>query len=164
MGTRVRLPASPPQRVAGTAIFLDSATDGTPLALLQNIKHNRVLHERVAILTVRTKEVPYVDPEERVQVELLDHGFCRILGWYGFLEDPDVPALLEQARSKGFDYDARETTFFLGHETLFATDVPGMALWRERLFVFLARNGERATVFFRLPTDRVIEVGTQIRL
>ncbi len=159
-----RLPASPLPRVPGVAIFLNSDAVGTPPALIQNIKHNRILHQRVAILTVRTEEVPHVDPERRVDVHLLDHGFCRIVGWYGFMEEPDVPALLREARSKGFDCRAEETTFFLARETLLATDVPGMAIWRERLFSFLSRNAERATTFFHLPADRVIEVGTLIRL
>jgi len=158
-----RLPDDPPIRIPGTAIFLTSDPAGTPVALLQNIKHNRVLHARVGVLTVRTEEVPHVTAEERLDVEPLAHGFYRMVSWYGFMEHPDVPRLLDLARTKGFDCRLGDTTFFLGNETILATEIPGMAIWREKLFAYLARNAERATAFFRIPPERVIEVGTQVR-
>jgi KUP system potassium uptake protein len=159
---RIRL--DPPLRVPGTAVFLTSNPSGTPPALLQNLKHNKVLHEQVVLLTLFTQEVPHVDPAERFDLEELGQGFFRMRAWYGFMETPDVPRLLEQARSRGLCSAPSDTTFFLGREILIPTEKPGMALWRERLFAFLARNAQRATAFFRIPPERVIEVGTEVEL
>lgn len=159
-----RLAEAPPLRVEGTAIFLTSNPSGVPPALLQNLKHNKVVHEQVVLLTVFTEEVPHVPAEERLEVEPLGQGFYRVRAWYGFVEEPDVPRLLKLVRQRGLRCSLSEATFFLGRETLIPTERPGMALWRDRLFAFLSRTAQRATAFFRIPPERVIEVGTQVEL
>lgn len=156
--------ASPPVRVPGTAIFMYSNPQGTPPALLHNLKHNKVLHERVVFLNVATREIPVVDEEERVRVEPLGANLFRINASYGFTEDPDIPALLERCQMEGGRFKVMETTFFLGRETLIATKKKGMALWREKLFALMSRNSQRATAFFRIPPNRVVELGAQIEL
>jgi KUP system potassium uptake protein len=128
------------------------------------LKHNKVLHEQVILFTILTEDVPHVELKERAEITPLGHGFYRINAHYGFMEDPNVPHVLLLARSAGLDLQMVETTFFLGRETLIATKKPGMAMWRERLFVFMARNAQRATAFFRIPPNRVIEIGRQIEL
>lgn len=154
----------PPLRVPGTAVFMTSLTQGTPPTLLHNLDHNQVLHERVILLTVVTSDAPYVNPDERMQLEPLQSGFYRMTIRYGFAEQPDIPAALRQAAAGGFQLRMNRTTFFLGIETLIPTPRPGMALWRERLFVFTARNAVRATSFFRIPPERVVEIGIQVEL
>jgi KUP system potassium uptake protein len=156
--------AYPPQRVPGTAIFMTSNLQGTPPTLLHNLQHNKVLHERVILLTVVTNDVPYVAPDDRVQVEPLGQGFYRMTLRYGFMEEPDVPEALREASARGFVIDLAETTFFLGVETLLATRRPGLPLWRERLFVLIARNAVRANAFFKIPPERVVELGMQVEL
>jgi KUP system potassium uptake protein len=156
--------AYPPQRVTGTAIFMTSNLQGTPPTLLHNLQHNKVLHERVILLTVVTSDVPHVPPEERTQVEPLGQGFFRLTLRYGFMEEPDVPDALREASDRGFLIDLADTTFFLGVETLLATRRPGLPLWRERLFVLIARNAVRANSFFKIPPDRVVELGMQVEL
>jgi KUP system potassium uptake protein len=156
--------ASPPTRVAGTAVFLTSTPDRVPHAMLHNLKHNKVLHERVVFLTVVTHDVPFVDPDDRFEVAPLGADFYRMYAHYGFKEDPDVPALLEASGRKGFAFDMMETSFFVSRETLIATKVPGMSLWRERLFAQMSKNAVKASDFFRVPTNRVVELGTQVEL
>jgi KUP system potassium uptake protein len=156
--------AYPPQRVPGTAIFMTSNLQGTPPTLLHNLQHNKVLHERVILLTVTTSDIPHVDAEDRVTVEPLGHGFYRLTLRYGFMEEPDVPEALQEASARGFQIDLSETTFFLGVETLLATRRPGLPLWRERLFVLIARNAVRANAFFKIPPERVVELGMQVEL
>jgi KUP system potassium uptake protein len=151
-------------RVPGTAVFMTGDPEGTPHALLHNLKHNRVVHEQVILLTVQTAEVPFVPAGERLEVEHLGHGFCRILVSYGFTQDPNVPRELALASSDAFPIEPMETTYFLGREKLIPAGRSGMARWRERLFAFLARNAQGATAFFRLPPNRVVELGTQIEL
>ena len=151
-------------RVPGTAVFMYSNRDGIPPALLQNVRHNKVLHERVIILTVETKEVSHVSAEERVEVEPRGQGFYTVVVRYGFMDDPDIPAALEQAAESGLDYRPKETTYFLGRETLIATEKEGLSPWRGELFAVMARNARRATIFFRIPPDCVIEIGTQVEL
>ncbi|HWZ27526.1 MAG TPA: potassium transporter Kup [Gemmatimonadales bacterium] len=158
------LPSDRVIRVPGTAVFLTSNAEGIPLALLHNLKHNKVLHQQVALLTITTDEVPHVPDHERLQVTPLGHGFWRLVARYGFMEDPNVPALLDKARGLGFEAKLLDTTFFLGQETVVPSRRHGMALWREKLFGFMSRNAHRATAFFRLPPNRVIEVGAQIEL
>ena len=154
-----------PIRVAGTAVFLTGDPGGTPPALLHNLKHNHVLHERVVLLHVTTEEVPSVLPVERVEIETLGRGFHRMVARYGFMESPDVSEVLERAAQMGLVCAPLETTFFVSVETLIPSrEVPGMALWRERLFAVMSRNGARATAFFHLPPNRVVEVGTQIEI
>ncbi len=153
-----------PTRVPGTAIYMYSSPGGTPPALVQNLTHNKVLHERVVFLTVVTKEIPYVDARDRVQVEPLGEHFHRITANYGFAEEANVPELLTDIEIDGQGFTLAETTFFLGREQLFATARPGMAIWRERLFSRTARNALGATAFFHVPPERVVEVGMQIEL
>jgi KUP system potassium uptake protein len=153
-----------PHRVKGTSVFLTRNAEGVPAALLHNLKHNQVLHETVILLSVATKEVPVVTPAERSAVESLGHGFYRVEVNYGFTEDPDIPAVLGALNHPELTFEPNRTTYFLGRETLFATKAPGMALWRERLFIIMARNARSATYFFRLPPNRVVELGAQIEL
>jgi KUP system potassium uptake protein len=156
--------SSPPTRVPGTAVFLTATPDRVPHALLHNLKHNKVLHERVVFLTVVTRDYPYVRDDERYEIAPLGAEFYRIYGYYGFKEDPDVPALLDVVSSHGFVFDMMETSFFVSRETLIATKVTGMALWRERLFVAMSKNAVKSSDFFAVPTNRVVELGTQIQL
>jgi len=158
------LAAEPPIRVPGTAIFMYGTTDGTPPALVHNLAHNKVLHERIVFLTVITEEVPHVPDAERVTVKHLGKGFSQVQARYGFMEDPDIKDVLDACRTKGLDMLIEGATFFMGRETLIATDRPGMALWRERLFSFMQRNALRATAFFKIPPNQVFEVGAQVEL
>jgi KUP system potassium uptake protein len=151
-------------RVPGTAVFLAGNPFGTPPALLHNLKHNRVLHEQVLLLHVTTEEIPHVPWSERLEVQDLGGGFYRLVARYGFMENPNVPAVLARAATHGLECDPMQTTYFLSAETLLATKRPGMALWREHLFAIMSRNAQRATTFFRLPPNRVVELGAQIEL
>lgn len=155
---------NPPHRVSGTSVFMSSNADGTPLALLHNVKHNKVLHERVVLLTVTTAEAPHVDAEERVKVQQLKDGFYRVRAYYGFMEEPNVPEVLAECKDKGLEFKYEDTTFFLSRETIIPSDRPGMWLWREKLFSYMSRNAQRATAFFRLPANRVVELGMQIEI
>jgi KUP system potassium uptake protein len=154
----------PPPRVAGTAVFMDRTLEGIPLPLLHNLKHNKVLHERVILLTIVTEGIPYVPDEEQVEVRELGQGIFRVIARYGFVEQPNVPELLGGLEDPRLKLDPDSTTFFLGRETLLATERPGMAIWRERLFAWMTRNAQGAPVYFRLPPNRVVEVGAQIEL
>ena len=156
--------SDPPYRVSGTAVFMTSNLVGTPPTLMHNLEHNRVLHERVILLTVVTSDVPHAHDDERLVVEPLGQGFFRVTLRYGFMEEPDVPAALAAAATQGLALDPADTTFFLGVETLLATEREGMARWRERLFALMSRNAVRATSFFRIPPERVVELGMQIEL
>ena len=156
--------ASPPTRVPGTAIFLTSTRNRVPHALLHNLKHNKVLHERVVFLTIVTEDIPYVPDEERYEISPLGCNFFSMAAHYGFKDDPDVPELLEECGHKGFTFDMMETSFFVSRETLIATVTPGMALWREKLFVSMSKNATKASEFFQVPTNRVVELGTQVEL
>ena len=151
-----------PTRVPGTAVYLTSSPEGTPPALMFNLEHNRVVHERVLLLTVRVHEEARVDDAERVEVCDLGNGFTRVVAHYGFIEEPDIVALLE--RDDTPTPPLQYTTFFLGRETLLAEHRQGMAKWRKRLFAFMSRNALRATTFFNVPPDRVMELGVQLRL
>ncbi|HVS00073.1 MAG TPA: potassium transporter Kup [Thermoanaerobaculia bacterium] len=153
-----------PPRVPGTAVFMSRDADATPTALLHNLKHNRVLHERVILLTVLTDEVPRVPREDKIQIEKLGKEFYRVRSFYGFLESPGVPELIELCRERGLDLKIMSTTFFLSRETLIASRKPGMAIWREKLFSFMTRNALRPTDFFRIPPNRVVELGMQVKL
>jgi KUP system potassium uptake protein len=156
-------PGSPP-RVPGTAIFMARDPDGTPTALLHNLKHNKVLHERVILLTVLNEEIPTVPRKERVTVEPLGKEFYRVIARYGFVENPSVPEVIELARAGGLDLSLMTTTFFLSRETLIASRSRGMSLWRDRLFALMAKNALRPTDFFRIPPNRVIELGMQVKI
>ncbi|MGH8111353.1 MAG: potassium transporter Kup [Rhodanobacteraceae bacterium] len=154
----------PPTRVEGTAIFLVSDPDAVPHALLHNLKHNKVLHRRNLILTVDTLETPYADPEERIDLQDLGHDFHKLTLRFGFADDPNVPKALHDCARRGLDIKIMDTTFFLSRETIVATDRPGMALWRDKLFAFLARNALPATAFFSIPGNRLIELGAQVEI
>jgi KUP system potassium uptake protein len=155
---------NPPQRVRGVAIFLAGNPEGTPLALVHNLKHNKVLHEQVVIMTIQTAEVPHVREADRVRVEKLQANFYRVIGQFGFMEDPSVPVLLKACRKEGLEIEEEKTTFFLSRETIIATPRPGMFMWRERLFSLMSRNAQGATSFFRLPPNRVVELGMQVEI
>jgi KUP system potassium uptake protein len=151
-------------RVPGTAVFLSSSPEGVPSALLHNIKHNKVLHERVLIMTVVVEQVPHVPEEQRVDVVEAGGGFFRVTLRYGFMEEVDVPAALRTLDSCGAKFKMMDTSFFLGRQKLIASSRPGMALWREKLFAWMMRNSESAMQFFKLPTNRVVELGSQLEI
>jgi KUP system potassium uptake protein len=152
------------QTVPGTAVFMTGSHQYVPHAMLHNMKHNKILHERNVLLTLVTRDIPYVDEAERLVISSVAHNFFLITGYYGFKEQPDVPALLASCADKGLDFDMMETSFFLSRERIIASVAPGMALWREKLFVAMSRNAAAATDFFQIPTNRVVELGTQIEL
>ena len=154
----------PPTRVPGTAVFLTSALNTVPHSLLHNLKHNKVLHERVVFLTVISRDIPYVSAEERFDIKPLGGDFSQITAYYGFSEDIDVPKLLEQCGRAGFVFRMMETSFFVSRESLIATGAPGMAKWREALFVSMSKNATKASDFFSIPTNRVVELGTQVEI
>ena len=153
-----------PQRIAGAAVFMSIASDGIPHTLLHHFKHNEALHERVLLLSVLSAETPTVAPEERVSVEDLGLGFYRIKASYGFMETPDISEILDLISDKGLPIDIYSTSFYLGRETMSATGSAPMAQWRKKLFIFMSRNAWNATSFFKLPPDRVIELGNQVEL
>jgi KUP system potassium uptake protein len=157
-----KLEAKPPQRVAGTAVFLTADPSAAPTALMHNLKHNRVLHERNIILTIRTEDTPRVPRHERVIVERVTDTFIRVIARYGFMETPSVPKILDQCRRKDLNVDMSATSFFLSRRNLRPTPKSDMPAWQDRLFVGLARSAEDATTYFQIPTDRVVEVGTQV--
>jgi len=151
-------------RVPGTAVFLSGSARGTPPALLHNLKLNRIVHEENIVLTVVTQEVPYVPSEQRITVEPLGAGFSRMTIRYGFMEDPDVPAALAIAKEAGVAVDPATVAYILSNDTLLRGRSSAMAGWRKSLFVFLSRNASRPSQFFRLPVNRVIELGMQVRV
>ncbi|MFC4293451.1 potassium transporter Kup [Novosphingobium tardum] len=152
-------------RVKGTAVFLSAAKEGVPSALLHNLKHNQVIHERVIILTIQIEETPQVDPSERIEMQDCGHGFYRMVLHYGFMEEIDIPRDLSAAKGCGVPFDLMRTSFFLGRQKLIASkEVVGMALWREHLFAWLLKASESAMDFFKLPTNRVVELGSQLRI
>jgi KUP system potassium uptake protein len=156
--------AAQPVRVPGTAVFMTAQPTGTPPALAHNLRYNKVLHEHVVVLTVSTAQQPHVAAEQRVSIEALGHDMFNVRVQYGFMEDPNVPAALMQARDQGVPIDLDDLTYFLGRETIIVTRRKGMAIWREKLFVLMARNAVRATAFFRLPPERVVELGVQVEM
>jgi KUP system potassium uptake protein len=159
-----RLASGSALRVPGTAVFLSSNPQGVPNTLLHNLRHNKVVHERVVLLTVLTEDIPQVADENRVEVQDMGHNFYRIIVHYGFIEDPNIAAALDLCAKQGLTFDLMDTTFFLGRETLIPAPRPGMALWRESLFMSMSRNAARAMDFFRIPHNRVVELGTQVEL
>ena len=151
-------------RVPGTAIFMASSSAGVPSALLHNIKHNKVIHERVVILTVNIKDVPTVDPEKRCEVKDLGNGFYRLILHFGFMQETDVPEALKRVKGCGMEFDMMTTSFFLSRQTLLPSKKPEMMIWREKLFAWLLRNAATAMEFFKLPTNRVVELGSQMEI
>ena len=161
----IRSAASSAHRVRGTAVFLSATPDSIPSALLHNLKHNQVLHERVLILTVKIEDVPYVDADKRREVHPASDGFYRVILHYGFMEEVDIPQALAGLDSIGEPFDMMRTSFFLGRQKLIPSkEQPGMAVWRERLFAWMSKSSESAMEYFQLPTNRVIELGSQLQI
>ena len=156
------LAKSKPTRVKGTAIFLTSETSVAPSALMHNLKHNKVLHERVLIMSVRTEDSPRVNPANRFEIEKLSEDFTRITLHYGYMESPRVPAALASLRKSGLKFDIMTTSFFLGRRTIKASPNSGMPGWQDKLFIALSRQATNATDFFAIPSDRVVELGAQV--
>jgi KUP system potassium uptake protein len=155
---------TPVTQVAGTAVYLYSDPDCTPPALIYNVKHNKVIHDRVVLLSVKALDIPRASPEKRIEVKNLGNDFYRVILYYGFMEDPDVPRDLTLAQQYGLEIKPDEITYFLGRERLIPTTRPGMALWRERLFALMSRNARDADDFFRLPPDKVVGLGIRVEL
>ena len=164
MDVFIKSAATAATRVAGTAVFMSTSATGVPHALLHNLKHNKVLHDRIMILTVIIDEIPYVSEEDRIGVRDLGSNFFRIIIRYGFMQQIDIPAVLKKVENCGPKVKMMETSFFLSRQTLLASDRPGMAIWREHLFSWMMRNAESAMDFFKLPTNRVVELGSQVEI
>ncbi|HET9399102.1 MAG TPA: potassium transporter Kup [Sphingomicrobium sp.] len=160
----IKSAATSATRVPGTAVFMTTSMTGVPHALLHNLKHNKVLHERVMLLTVRIEDVPFVMTGRRMETKDYGAGFYRIIIRYGFMEEIDVPAALAQIKTCGPQFRMMDTSFFLARQTLIASARPGMAIWREKLFAWMLRNAESAMEFFKLPTNRVVELGSQVEI
>ena len=151
-------------RVANTAVFMTVNPDVVPNALLHNIKHNGVLHERIVILTIVVEDIPRVPKEDYIWIEDLGHGFWRIKAHYGFKETPDVPQLLEDCRHQKLDFDLMQTSFFLNRETIVLAPGKGIAKWRRHLFIWMSHLATKASDYYRIPSNRVIELGTQVQI
>lgn len=151
-------------RISGTAVFMTGSKVGTPAALLHNLKHNQVLHERVVLATVETVSQPYVNEIDRIYLHRMQKGFIRVIIRYGFMESPDVPGALEQCKRFGEKFDMMETTFFLSRETIVPAFTTNFTPLRARLFAMMSKNATSASEFFRIPTNRVVELGTQLVL
>ena len=161
----IKSAASSVHRVRGTSVFLSTSADTVPAALLHNLKHNQVLHSRVLILTVKVEEVPHVAHGKRIEVEDASHGFYRVILHYGFMQEVDIPRELATINTCGEPFNMMSTSFFLGRQKLVAsTKRPGMALWREKLFAWMLKSSESAMEFFKLPTNRVVELGSQLQI
>jgi KUP system potassium uptake protein len=158
--------ANPPVRVSGTGIFMTARAEGAPPILVHHLTHNKVLHEQIILLTVSILEVPTVDPATALTVEPLGNGFWRVMVRFGFMDEPNVPIALARARREGVDWRTEDTTYYLAHLTLFSQEISrlGMVQWRDKLFIFLSRNARRATSFFEIPPDRVVEIGIQLEI
>jgi len=155
---------APPTRVYGTAIFLRGESDGVPHALLHNLSHNKVLHERVVFFTVHIVEEPYVPVAEQVKVTDLGHQCYQVNVYYGFKDEPDVPKVLQQCECLGLPFEMMETSFFIARQTVISAPDKGMAPWREHLFVTMSRNARGAADYYQIPPNRVIELGTQVEI
>ncbi len=155
---------SPPIRISGTAVYMAGDPWGVPVPLLHNLKHNKVLHERVAILTIKTLDVPTVNKDTRVEVQEIIPNLFRIIVKYGFMEIPKMRHILEACREKDLHFKVNETTFVLGRETILPSANPSMPLWQEKIFAIMSRNAQRPTAFFRIPPNQVIEVGIQVEI
>ena len=153
-----------PHRVEGTGIFMTTNPNSVPRAMLHNLLHNKVLHERVVLLNVNVEDVPHVAESERIEVHRLSQGFYQVIVRYGFKDAPDIPQALSMCVAHGIKYDAMETSFFLGRETIVRHSLPVMSRWRQKLFTWMFRNADTATAYFKIPTNRVVELGTQIEL
>jgi KUP system potassium uptake protein len=159
-----KLEAKPPHRVPGTAVFLTGDPYAAPTSMLHNLKHNRVMHERNVILSIRTEDTPRIARHERITIDRISDRFLRIVARYGFMETPSVPKILEHARRKDCNIDIGATSFFVSRRSLRMTAKSELPRWQERLFIALAASAEDATTYFQIPTDRVVEVGTQVAI
>jgi KUP system potassium uptake protein len=164
IGVFIKSASNSATRVPGTAVFMTTAADGIPHALLHNLKHNKVLHERIILLTIRVEDVPEVQGERQYELSELGNGFFRLIIRYGFMQEMDVPAALAKLENCGGLFKMMDTSFFLARQTLIASSRPGMAIWREKLFAWMLRNAESAMEFFKLPTNRVVELGSQVEI
>jgi KUP system potassium uptake protein len=161
----IKSAATSVHRVRGTSVFLSTSADTVPAALLHNLKHNQVLHSRVLILNVKVEEVPHVGAERRVEIHDAGQGFYRVVLHYGFMEEVDIPRDLAAINTCGEPFNMMSTSFFLGRQKLIPSKKrPGMALWREKLFAGMMKNSESAMEFFKLPTNRVVELGSQLQI
>lgn len=158
------LEARPPYRVKGTAIYLSGRVEAVPISLLHNLKHNQVLHEMVIFVTVVTHDQPYIEPTDRLEIESLSKDFHRVIGHFGFMDEPDVPDLLRQCAERGLRFDKSRTTYFLSKETILPSKRGEMKAWRQKLFAVMSRNATSATKFFKLPPNRVVELGMQVEI
>jgi KUP system potassium uptake protein len=158
------LKLQPPARVKGTAVFMTQDSDGTPMALLHQLKHNQVLHEQVVLFSVDTRDVPWVNLESELDVRPLGQGFYRVIAPTGFMQTPDVPAILKVCANQGLHTQPMATTYYLGRQSLLTGGASKFARWRKLLFAFLSRNARSPTAFFNLPPNRVVELGVQIEL
>ncbi len=156
------LAVRPPHRAPGTAIFLTSEPDVAPVALMHNLKHNKVLHEKNVILTVATAETPRVKEEDRIKIYPSNGDFTKVVLTYGFMESPNIPKALAQCRKQGLKFDIMATSFFLGRRSVVPSANSGMPIWQDRLFIFLMKNAANPTDFFKIPPGRVVELGTQV--
>jgi KUP system potassium uptake protein len=152
------------QRASGTGVYLHSQPGSTPPSLITNLRHHEVLHEKIVLVSIQISRHPRVQQARRSTVHDLGEGFYQVELLYGFMEQPDVPFDLKNIVSSGFGFSEQKATYFLGKETILATDLPGMAIWRERLFSVMHRNSSSAANFFNLPHDRVVEVGIQVAI
>jgi len=158
------LERSPPTRVPNTAVFMTSDPEVVPTALLHNLKHNMVLHEHNVVMNVRTVPIPRVDPAERVKIERLSDDFSRVLLTFGYMETPNIPKALVQARRQGLKFDIMKTSFFVGRRTIKPATKSAMPLWQDNIFLSLARRATNASDFFNIPANRVVELGTQVTI
>ena len=156
------LEARPPHRAPGTAVFLTSDPDLAPVALMHNLKHNKVLHEKNIVLTVRTAETPRVPESERVRIHPINEDFRKVVLSYGFMETPNVPKALGLCRKQGLKFDIMSTSFFLGRRSVVPSAQSGMPLWQDRIYIFLLKNSTNPTEFFKIPPGRVVELGAQV--
>jgi KUP system potassium uptake protein len=153
-----------PHRVPGAAIFLTSEPDTAPVALMHNLKHNKVLHEKNVILTVRTAETPRVDDDHRLLIEPINDDFKKVSISYGFMESPNLPKALALCRKQGLKFDIMATSFFLGRRSVVPSAHSGMPLWQDKLFIYLMKNAANPTEFFKIPPGRVVELGAQVQV
>ncbi len=149
-------------RPKGLAIFLTSDPESAPVALTHNLKHNKVLHENIAILKVETHETPRVNDDDRIEISNITSDAIKIIVKYGFMESPNIPKALSLCRKKGLKFDIMNTSFFLGHRSIIPSKNSGMPLWQDYLFIFLTKNSTNATDFFKIPSGRVVELGSQM--
>ena len=156
------LKARGPYRAPGTAIFLTSDAEVAPVALMHNLKHNKVLHEKNIILTVETAETPRVSDDQRVRIEPINEDFKRVIVTYGFMESPNLPKALALCRKQGLKFDIMATSYFLGRRSVVPSAQSGMPLWQDKLFIFLMKNAANPTDFYKIPPGRVVELGTQV--